>query len=310
MEDELSVFPDLVATLSDEDADLTVFAPTNAALNTLLGTLGLTDFSTVNADIAEAVLAYHVLTTGRIASGDVVEGETFTTAQGEVLTVGAGETLVSGATTAATIATPDIQATNGVVHLIDVVLVPPTIGAQIVAVLGTVAQPVLLGADFTILASAITKADSDNEDPTTTILALLSDATLEGEDQVTVFAPTNATFEAASITADTYTAAEWQGILLNHVVQGQGDDEAEDDDTLTIDPGDLVTGATFTTLAGATLQIFNDTETVAAMNGIGIFIDTTFGNFDAEVALPDADGSSLNGRVHVIAGVLAPPTPE
>ena len=324
LEAELSVFANLVATLNS-DGDLTVFAPTDAALTTLLGTLGLEDFTTVNPDIAEAVLAYHVVATSRIAAGDVVEGETFTTAQGEVITVGAGGVLESGATTAASISTADIQATNGVIHLIDVVLVPPTIGAQIVATLGTVAQPVLLGADFTTLAAAITKADSDNvaggaDEGEETLLSILSDRTLTGADQITVFAPTNATFAAAdpAITVDTYDAATWEAILKHHIVQGQGDDT--DDNTLTLDPGDLVTCASFTTLLGLELEFFNDTDVVPANNGVGIFIDSngdvdctlsdsgaSLTNLDAEVALADADGGSANGRVHVIAGVLAPP---
>ncbi|MEO1254305.1 MAG: fasciclin domain-containing protein [Bacteroidota bacterium] len=136
---------------------------------------------------------------------------------------------------------------------------------------------------------------------------------------MTVFAPTNATFASAQITVDTYDAATWEGILRNHIVKGQGNDDAANDNTLTLDPGDLTTGAEFTTLAGATLLFFNNTDAIPADNGLGIFIDSngdvdlqdqaTFTNFDAEVVLPDADGGSANGRVHVIAGVLAPPSP-
>ncbi len=324
---ELEVFADLVATLDNEDANLTVFAPTDAALTTLLGTLGLEDFSSVNADIARAVLAYHVVTTSRIASGDVTEGSTFTTAQGEVITVGAGGVLVSGATSDSEISTADIQATNGVVHLISVVLVPPTIGAQIVATLGTVAQPVLLGKDFTTLAAAITVADSDNvtggaDEGEATLLSLLANRELTGADQITVFAPTNATFEAAQITATTYDAATWENILKHHIVAGGG--EGTEDDIPTLGEDDLTTGASYTTNLGLNLTFAvtgTPSATVAAVNpnAPGILIDsdgdlnvqdpsTWATGANAEIVLLDADGGSANGRVHVIAGVLAPPT--
>lgn len=320
LESELSVFADLVATLDNEDANLTVFAPTDAALGQLLNTLQLDDFSPVNQDIAKAVLAYHVVTSARIASGDVVEGETFTTAQGEMITVGPGGVLVSGATSVSEISSPDIQATNGVVHLVSVVLVPPTIGGQIVATLGTVAQPIFLGKDFTLLAQAIGFADSDNVDGGAdegedSILDLLKDRTLTGENQITVFAPTNATFAGAGITSENLTSvydeATWEAILKNHIVQGQGDDSEADDNTLTLDLGDLVEGASFFSLIQVPLSIsVGDPGLIAGDQGtIGIYIDSDLDQTaNGELVLPDADGgTSTNGRVHVIAGVLAPP---
>ena len=325
---ELSAFPDLVTTLEDENADLTIFAPTNAALQTLLGTLSLADFSSVNQDIAKAVLSYHIVTTSGISSGEIVEGETFTTAQGEVITVGAGGVLESGAISASEISIPDIKATNGVIHLVNTILVPPTIGAQIVATLGTVAQPLALGKDFTTFAAAIAKADSDNvpggtDDGEDTILSLLADQGLTGEDQITVFAPTNATFTAASITVDMFDAATWEAIIKHHIVQGQGDDSGADDNTLTLDKKDLVTGASFTSESGLNL-VFALTGTPSALvaavnpNAPGIIIDsdgdlivtdpaTWAANANAEIVLLDADGGSTNGRVHVIAGVLSLP---
>jgi uncharacterized surface protein with fasciclin (FAS1) repeats len=322
LEAELSAFADLVATLDSDDSNLTIFAPTDAAMNTLLGTLQLDNFSSVNQDIAKAVLAYHVVATSKIASGDVVEGETFTTAQGEVITVGPGGVLTSGATSPSEISNSDIQATNGVVHQVSVVLVPPTIGAQIVATLGTVAQPVLLGKDFTILAGAISKADSDNETDEPTLLSLLSDRELTGEDQITVFAPTNATFDAGGITVDTYNAATWEAILKHHIVSGGGSETEDNIPTLGLD--DLTTGASFATNLGLNLVFAvtgTPSEAVAAVNpnAPGIIIDsdgdltvtdptTWAAGANAEIVLLDADGgASTNGRVHVIAGVLAPP---
>lgn len=300
---------ELDGALADADAQLTLFAPTDAALSTLLGTLGLTDFSTVNPAIANGVLTYHVLAE-IVNSSDLAEGNTYTTLQGEQVTVAGGPTLVSGATSPAGFQVTDIQATNGVVHIIDVVLVPPSTGGAIIATLGTVAQPVLLGADFSILAAGIQKADAGKPAAETLLGALI------GAQDLTVFAPTNATFNAAQVTVDALTAAQWDAYIRNHVVVGQGG--GTDDNINTLGPNDLTTGASYTTLGGGELLFFNNTDAIPAANGIGIFIDsngdvnladqTTYGGFNAEVALPDAVSAS-NGRIHVIAGILAPATP-
>lgn len=294
--------------------NITLFAPTNAALATLLGTLSLTDFSSVNPEIASAVLTYHVATSV-VNSGDLADGNTIATLQGESITVGSGPSLISGATTDATFSVTDIQATNGVVHVIEVVLVPPTIGATIVQTLGTLAQPVLLGGDFTVLAAGIAKADAANPDAATTgiLTTLINTAGLD----LTVFAPTDATFAAATppITVETFTAAQWDAIIRNHVVVGQGGTTMDGVDTL--GPDDLTTGATFDTAGGGSLSFFFDTSVIPADNGNGIFIDgngdvdfadqTTFTNFDAEIVVPDAVTLTTgDSRIHVIAGVLSP----
>ena len=287
---------------------ITLFAPTDAALQQLLNTLQLQDFSSVNQAIAQAVLTYHV-GTSQLSSADVVAGTTIATLQGELITVEDGPSLVTGATSPSSLTMTDIQATNGVIHIIDVVMIPPTIGGQIVATLGTLAQPVLLGADFTILAEGIAKADAANPNAATEGIV----ATLVAGQDLTVFAPTNATFESASITVDTFDAATWDAIIRNHVVVGQGG--GTDDGVNTLGPNDLTTGATYNTAGGGVLQFFNNTDLIPASNGLGIFIDgnqdvdfadqATFMNFDAEVALPDAAFAG-NGRIHVIAGVLSP----
>lgn len=305
------------------DGEFTLFAPTNAALNTLLGTLNLEDFSTVSNDIAVGVLAYHVHA-GTILSTDLAEGSSFSTLQGESFEVLAGPEILSGATTNATFQVTDIKATNGTIHIIEVVMIPPTIGGAIVATLNTLAQPVLLGADFSILASGIAKADAGKADTETILGALIAGTDL------TVFAPTNATFYSAAgveegddqATIDTkvdaafgsLTGAQWDGIIRNHVVVGQGG--GTDDEINTLGPDDLTTGSTYSTLAGGSLLIFNDVSSVPANNGVGIYIDangdvdltnpTTLANLDAEVALPDAVKLPNNNRIHVIAGILNP----
>ncbi|MGK7388741.1 MAG: fasciclin domain-containing protein [Candidatus Cyclobacteriaceae bacterium M2_1C_046] len=283
----------LAANGLDDDlaasGEMTLFAPSDAALNTLLTTLGLqtVGFDPVANTIKQAVLTYHVANQ-QVLAAELAAGNTINTLQGESITVGAGPVLETGATADAGFDETNILATNGVVHIVDVVLVPPSLGALIVQTLGTVAQPLLLLEDFSILAAGIRKADefaTANGQPTL-VSALISDDPLK-----TVFAPTNATFEAGSITVETFTGQQWYGIIANHV--GLGD----------FAPSALTTGTTINTAAGGTLTI---TNAGSGGNFTSIFIDSDGdAAFEAEVAQPDLVTAS-NGRIHVIAGVLTP----
>lgn len=102
----------------------TVFAPTDAAFNKLpAGTL---DQLLANPAQLRAVLTYHVVP-GRVLANQVTNGLSANTVQGAPLTfqVGGSQVRVNNA---ATVAQADVMATNGVIHVIDTVLLPP--GAQ------------------------------------------------------------------------------------------------------------------------------------------------------------------------------------
>ncbi|NQZ78108.1 MAG: fasciclin domain-containing protein [Ekhidna sp.] len=318
LEKYLSVYPDLTALLGGEGT-FTVFAPTNDAFIGLLQTPGFpANIASINPDIIKGVLSYHVVAGQEVAQADFATDLTLSTAftdpvaGQQSIAFNADGTLLTGSTNATiSVITADIAATNGIVHTVESVMIPPSVGATLTPILGTLAGTVLLGADFSILAQGIAKAD-EGKATAETIAGALASVT-----DLTVFAPTNATFENAQITADSFDGATWDAIIRNHVVVGQGGATMNDNDD-TVGPGDLTTGSTFQTLAGGSLLIFNDTETIAPMNGIGIYIDsngdvdlsdpTSLGNFDAEVAAPDVVNIS-QGRIHVIAGFLTPTPP-
>jgi uncharacterized surface protein with fasciclin (FAS1) repeats len=115
------VAADLAATLSGE-GPFTVFAPTNAAFAALPeGTLEDL-LRPENKDQLTSILTFHVVA-GSAMSGDLADGQKITTVQGDELTVAiseSGEVTINGAK----VVTADIQASNGVVHVIDAVLLP------------------------------------------------------------------------------------------------------------------------------------------------------------------------------------------
>jgi len=115
---------ELFSTLNDSDAELTVFAPTNEAFNAALEELGLEfDDLVANQELLTSVLTYHVVE-GAVTS-DMLESGAVETLNGESITVEIAEdgtVTVNGAT----VVTADVEASNGVVHVIDAVLLPPS----------------------------------------------------------------------------------------------------------------------------------------------------------------------------------------
>ena len=107
----------LVDTLSGE-GPFTVFAPTNAAFEALPTVL--VDYLVANPDVLQQVLSYHVVS-GSVMSADVATGAV-PSFQGDVLNVVADDMGVT--VNNASVVTADIEASNGVIHVIDAVLLP------------------------------------------------------------------------------------------------------------------------------------------------------------------------------------------
>ena len=170
---EAVVAAGLVDTLST--GNLTVLAPTNAAFAALLTELGTTKAALLaNVPLLKAVLSYHVLGQ-RVRSADVPLGKALVPLGGGFFKIESsnGLKVTDGRNRVARITATDLQASNGVVHLVDRVLLP----ADKTIVATAQALP-----DFSILVEAV-------------VAAGLVD-TLNGPGPFTVFAPTNAAFAA------------------------------------------------------------------------------------------------------------------
>eukprot|EP00884_Botryococcus_braunii_P019381 jgi/Botrbrau1/6126/Bobra.331_2s0021.1 len=118
----------LVTALDDANLVSTVFAPTNAAFEALLTTLGLTKEQLLASPILSGVLKYHVVPGVAANSTSLTNGQVLPTLlTGSTLTVDLGmpgKVEIKGANSTATVVTPDVAADQSVVHVIDTVLLP------------------------------------------------------------------------------------------------------------------------------------------------------------------------------------------
>src|SRR6056297_2045369 len=117
---------DFVGALNG-DGPFTVFAPSNAAFQALLDTNPeWNELADIPVATLEAVLSYHVSTAGNVRSTDLMDDMAVPTLGGESLTVDLSGTdvVIEGGMSNATVIVPDIQGSNGVVHVIDTVLLP------------------------------------------------------------------------------------------------------------------------------------------------------------------------------------------
>jgi uncharacterized surface protein with fasciclin (FAS1) repeats len=114
----------LVETL-DGNRQFTVFAPTDAAFDDLFETLDVDGIADIPASTLKAVLLYHVAP-GERFSGDVLDASRVRTMSKSFLrpSIQGGDPYISGANNSAEIVLPDVDASNGIIHVIDAVLLP------------------------------------------------------------------------------------------------------------------------------------------------------------------------------------------
>ena len=220
------VAADLATTLSGT-GPFTLFAPTDDAFAALPAGVLDTLLADPSGDLTD-ILLYHAVA-GQAMSGDLSDGQIITTINGKDVTV----TIDSNGVfiNDAQVTVVDIPATNGVVHVLDAVLLPPTI---------TVVDIVVNSPVHNTLETAVLTAD----------LA----TTLSGDGPFTLFAPTDDAF--AALPAGTLDAllmdpsGDLTDILLYHAVAGQALSS------------DLSNGQTITTINGKDITVTIDTNGV------------------------------------------------
>jgi len=110
----------LLPALTNPFAELTVFAPTNAAFEQILAELDITAAELLDSEDLTSILLYHVVG-ATVLSDDLVAGPV-ATLNGADVTIALGATVTVNN---ATVIVADLEAFNGVVHVINAVLLPP-----------------------------------------------------------------------------------------------------------------------------------------------------------------------------------------
>ncbi len=298
----------LVDTLSGE-GPFTVFAPTDEAF-------GAIDEATLNAlleDTAtlEQILLYHVVE-GEVLAADVVELSEATTVQGAPITITVdGETVLLNDST--TVTSTDIMASNGVIHVIDSVLLPPDVtlpmpegeGEAMEGEMeeGTPTDGEAMEEGTPTDGNTIADLVGTDENFSTLLTAVEAAGlaeTLSGEGPFTVFAPTNEAFEAideATLNALLEDTEALEQVLLYHVVEG----EVPSDDVVNLDEVETVQGSTISvtpsTVDGGTVTLNESVEVtevdIMASNGVIHAIDTVL--LPPDVTLPE--GEAMEGEM-------------
>lgn len=265
----------LVETLQGE-GPFTVLAPTNAAFDAAFDALGITaEELLADTDTLTAILTYHVLPLEADAATVIsLDGQSVETVNGESVAISVvdGTVMVDDAT----VTTTDLEADNGVVHVIDSVLLPAAVADALGAAMSdeaTIVDVAVDSGDFPTLVAALQATGLDE--------------VLSGEGPFTVFAPTEEAF-AALLAALDMTAEELladtellTAVLTYHVV------------------GVDAPAAVVVTLDGQDVETVNGATVLVTVSDAGVMVN------EANVITTDVFGS--NGVIHVIDAVLLPP---
>jgi uncharacterized surface protein with fasciclin (FAS1) repeats len=267
------VHAELVETLSG-NTKFTVFAPTNAAFNTLLQGLGVTKITDVDKAVVKNILLYHAVA-GEVAAANVTTGyapsaATFgtTTSPLSLYLVKSGNNVTIN--DGVKVTTADVTASNGIVHIVDKVITPPSI-----------VNHVLNNPNFSILRDALTRSDLGVD-----YVSILSSTTTPAP--FTVFAPTNDAFTSLLSELQLPNLAAIPAATLNAVLQYH-----------------VVTGANVLSTSltdNQQIPTFQTGKLTVDLDGGAKLIDA--GNRVAKIITVNVQGT--NGVIHAIDKVVRP----
>lgn len=260
---------DLVAVLADENSQFTVFAPTDDAFAKL--GQGTIDALLADPDTLRDILLYHVIANQVVDSATAISlaGSSVEMANGDsvAVSISGGNLLLNTSVVTAT----DITATNGVIHVLDTVLMPPA-DQPPAENLMSIYDTAIAAGNFQTLVTALQVTQLDGP--------------LAGDHETyTVFAPTDDAFALLgqhtidSLLADPDTL---RNILLYHVIADSA-----------------VNAETAVSLAGTDVAMANGDHAGLTLRSGELFIN------DAKVIVTDVMAS--NGIIHAIDAVLTPP---
>jgi uncharacterized surface protein with fasciclin (FAS1) repeats len=258
---------------------LTVFAPTNAAFAYLKAHDPATyKAATTNTAVLKKVLTYHVVgkkVTAGAAIAAAKKRAKVTTLEGEkiALSVVGGKLKLNGSTT---VVAPNVMASNGVIHVTNRVLVPPSL-TKAPTPANSILQLAAGNPDFSTLVSLVQKAG---------LVQALS-----GAGPFTIFAPTNEAFQKLAAAAP----ATYQAVLA--------------------DPALLTKVLTYHAVAGAikstqAITVAQQRGSVTSLEGEPIALSLAGGKLilGGGSTVVTADILATNGVIHVIDTVLVPPS--
>lgn len=261
--------------------EVTVFAPTNSAFALVPATTVAYLKKPENVETLKYVLTYHVLTTKVDAATAIAANDVWLeTYSSEMLHIKVVDGNVIVGNNASRVTSPDVMATDGIIHVVDQVLIPPKLGKTIVEIATDASMADTVGT----LASLVGAAGQD-------FAASLGST----ESTLTVFAPTNAAFakvDAATLTFLTDPAnVEAMKSVLGYHTMGVT--------VMSFTAVDMIT----TNKGPIWVDVLNGDKLQVALEDGKVMV----GGPDNASEVIGPDNQASNGVIHLIDQVMIPP---